>query len=62
MQWEYVSLVSHVEGIRNELNTLGRQGWELVSIVPGQFQCTAVFKRPVSEQPPSPKKREAKSR
>lgn len=53
MRWEYATLVNHVEGIRHELNNMGKEGWELVSIVPGQFQCTAIFKRAVSERPPS---------
>ncbi|CAB3392564.1 MULTISPECIES: DUF4177 domain-containing protein [Kyrpidia] len=59
IQWEYTSLVNHVEGIRNQLNNMGQQGWELVSIVPipGQFHCTAVFKRPGAPRITSVKKR-----
>jgi hypothetical protein len=49
-RWEYMTLTHHAEAIRQELNTIGQEGWELVSIVPGQFHFTAFFKRPVAEK------------
>ncbi|MDI3327156.1 MAG: hypothetical protein QJR06_01255 [Alicyclobacillaceae bacterium] len=51
-RWEYATLVNHVDAIRQELNNMGKQGWELVSVVPGHFHCTAIFKR-ASERPPA---------
>lgn len=55
MRWEYdllaMSLQDH-EGARNDLNDFGRDGWELVAILPQSSEALigwvlAVFKRPV---------------
>lgn len=46
--WEYKSAEFKVLGIENGLNTLGKDGWELIHIeyVPGIYRI--LFKRPMA--------------
>lgn len=61
MKWEYQTLKLKAggwlggevdtDGLREQLNALGREGWELVNaFVPasGQGEVVAILKRPVS--------------
>ena len=58
VKWQYTTVTGDRVMIRNQLNALGADGWELVEIVPlvtharfdgGQSlqDCIAYFKRPV---------------
>jgi Domain of unknown function (DUF4177) len=48
-QWEYetisISRTTEVAGVREMLNALGAQGWELVSTIPEDDATYFVFKR-----------------
>jgi hypothetical protein len=48
VQWEYVSLVHDGPAPKESLDDLGREGWELVTVLQGQqtMQLLYVFKRP----------------
>jgi hypothetical protein len=57
MKWEYLvaerSMSESADAIEKLLNTLGRNGWELVSIAPMRAEpdyerVRMVFKRPIS--------------
>jgi hypothetical protein len=51
-EWEYTSVAStkHQE-LTEELRTLGREGWELVSVVPAGVLLIAFLKRPRAPMP-----------
>jgi len=46
--WEYVTVPLLVHATKQILDNWGRDGWELVTVVPGQSaeQLVAYFKRP----------------
>lgn len=50
MTWEYASTLSDGPASKDTLNTLGAEGWELVSVLQGAqtMQLLYVFKRPVA--------------
>lgn len=53
MKWEYEEINIYPENAKEELNKLGEDGWELVSInlvFGGITHGVAYFKRPNSEQ------------
>ena len=64
-KWEYCLLTRKTEGyILNEFNTLGQEGWELVSVMyykdlKGIMCWTGFLKRPSSGQAPKPAGHEA---
>jgi hypothetical protein len=50
-QWEYASLMNEGPAARDDLNAMGAEGWELVSVVAGQHSTKIlyVFKRPIDK-------------
>jgi hypothetical protein len=59
-RWEYLALTRKTEGyLLSEINLLGREGWELVSVLyykdlKGVMCWTGFLKRPGSGQAPAP--------
>jgi hypothetical protein len=50
MNWEYKAVGLGLTGLNNQLNEIGLQGWELVSISKsgiGVENLLAIFKRPL---------------
>jgi hypothetical protein len=49
-QWEYrivpIRMIAGFESAASELNILGENGWELVSLQPDRGDLLATFKRP----------------
>jgi hypothetical protein len=53
--WEYLTTPLLIHNTAAILNNWGKQGWELVQVVPGpEGGLVAYFKRPVGAAPPTP--------
>lgn len=52
--WEYVvktyPLMGNDNVLTQQMNGLGKQGWELVNCTEGDAHITCVFKRPIQSQ------------
>jgi len=47
VRWEYTSVAALFNQVVERANTLGADGWELVTIIEGKTTFTLIFKRPI---------------
>jgi hypothetical protein len=47
VRWEYTSVAAFFNQIVDRSNTLGAEGWELITIIENKTTYTLIFKRPI---------------